>query len=78
MLLLQIQKKSFNGGRYRGTYICGVLIFERVLIFKNFLLIVSVGIYSGLVLVFNGYLYSRVYGRCGQQKSQSATLSILI
>ena len=40
----------------------GVLIFEWVLIFQNFIVMVSMDTYIRRVLVFDGYLYSRVYG----------------
>ena len=45
-----------------GTYICGVLLFEWVLIFEKSVAIASMGTYICGVLVFDGYLYSREYG----------------
>ena len=45
---------------YRGTSICGILIVEWVLIFQNFVVMVSMGTYIRRVLVFDGYLYSRM------------------
>ena len=54
--------KKNRRGRYRGTSICGVRIFEWVLICQNFVVMVSVGTYIRCVLVFDGYVYSRVYG----------------
>ena len=62
MLLLKVfqKKKKKEEDIRRATSICGVLIY--ILIFQNFLVIVSVGTYIRRVLVFDGYLYSRVYG----------------
>ena len=45
-----------------GTYINWVLLFAWVLLFKKWIATGFMGTYIHRVLVFDGYLYSRVYG----------------
>ena len=52
-----------------GSYIHWVLLFAWVLLFKKRIATEFMGTYNSRVLVFDGYLYSRVYGIVGSHQS---------
>ena len=58
-----------------GNYNHGVLLFAWVLLFKKWIATGVMGTYIHRVLVFDGYLYSRVYGM-GSTHSASSILKL--
>ena len=58
-----------------GVLLFVLLIFEWVLIFQNFIVMVPMGTCIRLVLVFDEYLYSRLYGTSSFLPSSTLNLS---